>query len=178
MVFDLGPSTDSNTLTYLQLSLPSILQHEAAIDELLERWFQKLQLKHGRGETCDLAMWINLLPPDIGSLILWSEPVGLIEKGEVIANLVYGVATFQAAALVAFILPWIPNSFSGLGLDSLMKWQLKYVKSMSFIIEVSRTSQQYTIRFPLLTRSSLLKAWYLRNWMAKMQNVSKTSCRS
>ena len=178
MVFDLGRSTDSNLLTCPQLSLRSVLQQEAAIDKLLERWFQKLQLKHGQGETCDLAMWINLLPPDIGSCLLWSESVGLIEKGEDTANLVYGVATFQAAALVAFILPWIPGTLSAIGLDPLMRWQLKYVKSMSFIIEVSRRIQQYTYRFPLLTRSSLLKALCLRNWRAKMQNISKMLCRS
>ena len=123
-------------------------------------------------------MWINLLPPDIGSFLLWSESVGLIEKGEDTANLVYGVATFQAAALVAFILPWIPGAFSAIGLDPLMRWSLKYVKSMSFIIEVFRRAQQYTSHFSLLTRFSLLQALYLRNWTRKMQNVSKMLSRS
>ena len=108
-------------------------------------------------------MWISLLPPDIGSFLLWSESVGLIEKGQDTANLVYGVAAFQAAALVAFILPWIPGTFSIIGLDPLMRRLMKYVKSMSFIIEVFRRAQQYTFRFPLLTRSSLLQTLYLRN---------------
>ncbi len=103
----------------------------------MERWFQKLQLKHGRGEICDLSAWIKLLPPDIGSALLWSEPIGLIEKGEDFANAVYGLVDLQAAMLIVLTLPWIPITLSKLGLDPLTRRLVKSVKSISGMQEVS-----------------------------------------
>ena len=119
------------------MSLASVLEHEPVVDELIERWFQKLQLKHGRGEICDLSVWIKLLPPDIGSALLWSEPIGLIEKGEDFANAVYGLADLQAAVLIVLALPWIPITLSKLGLDPLTRRLVKSVKSISGMQEVS-----------------------------------------
>lgn len=118
------------------MSLPSVLEHEAVIDELVERWFQKLQLEHGGGEICDLSTWIDLLPSDVASALLWSEPLGLVEKGEDYANIVYGVTKFHSAAVLALVMPWIPDAFSMLGLNPLMRGLLKSVKSISFMIEV------------------------------------------
>lgn len=124
----------------VQLSLPSILEHEAAVDRLVEGWFQKLQAKHGGGETCDLSAWIDLLPPDVASVLLWSKPIGLIEKGEDFADIVYGVVKFQPAAVISLILPWIPNTLMSIGLSRLMRLLLKSVKGISFMIEVFRAA--------------------------------------
>lgn len=124
----------------LKLSLPSILQHEAAIDKLVERWFQKLQYSHGQGETLDLSLWINLLPPDIASALLWSEPLGLVEKGEDFGNMVYGAEKFNSTSAIALILPWIPSALSALGLGPLMRRSIKNMKGISFMVEVSRSS--------------------------------------
>ena len=122
------------------MSLSSILEHEAEIDELVERWFQKLQSKHGEGEVCDLSMWIDLLPPDVAAALLWSEPLGLIEYGEDFADIVYGVSKFHTFAVVALIMPWIPGALSRMGLDPLMRRLLKSVKSISAMIEVIGSS--------------------------------------
>ena len=106
------------------------------MDKLVERWFQKLQYKHGQGETLDLSLWIDLLPPDLASALLWSEPLGLVEKGEDFGNMVYGIEKFNSAAVISLVLPWIPGALSALGLNSLMRWLLKSVKGISFMMEV------------------------------------------
>ncbi|KAI4102617.1 MAG: hypothetical protein LQ345_007367 [Seirophora villosa] len=74
-----------------QLSLPSILEHEAAIDDLIQTLFKKLRAEHGHGEICDLSAWIDLLPPDVVSALLWSKPLGLIKKGCDFEKMVYGI---------------------------------------------------------------------------------------
>ena len=119
-----------------QLSLSAILEHEAVVDRLIEGWFQRIEAKVGAGETCDLSVWIDLVPPDIASALLWSRPLGLIEKGEDFADIVYGVAKFHSGALVALILPWIPDLLMALGLSPLMRFLLKSQKSISYMIEV------------------------------------------
>ena len=127
------------------------------IDKLVERWFQKLQLKHGKGEICDLSTWIDLLPPDVASSLLWSEPLGLVEKGEDFANMVYGISKFHSLAVLALILPWIPDALSTIGLEPLMRSLLKSVASISFLIKVLRRALPYPF-FLLLTFHSLLQA--------------------
>ena len=95
-------------------------------------------------EILDLSLWIDLLPPDIASALLWSEPLGLIEKGEDFGNLVYGVEKFTSDAVIGLILPsWIPDAISTLGLDPLVGRLLRSMKGLSFISEVSRRSSQY-----------------------------------
>lgn len=107
------------------------------IDKLVERWFQRLHYSHGQGETLDLSHWINLLPPDIASALLWSEPLGLVEKGEDFGNIVYGIEKFNSTSAIALIMPWIPATFSALGFDPLTRRLLKSNKGISFMIEVN-----------------------------------------
>ena len=146
-----------SALTGLQLSLVSVLEHEAIIDKLIERLFQKVQFNHAGGEVCDLSKWINLLPPDLASALLWSKTIGLIEQGEDLTNIVYGVDKFISAALVVHILPSIPDALSTIGLRPLMKRLLKRVNSVWSLIEVFGRSSDHVFDLSLMTRSSLLR---------------------
>ena len=148
-----------SALTDFQLSLVSVLEHEATIDKLIERLFQKLQLNHAGGEVCDLSKWINLLPPDLASALLWSKPIGLIEQGEDLANIVYGVDKLISAAVVVHILPSIPDALSKIGLRLLMKRLLKRVNSVWSLIEVFGRSSDHVFGLPLMTRFSLSRTW-------------------
>ena len=135
----------------------SVLEHEATFDKLVERLFQKLQLNHAGGEVCDLSKWIDLLPPDLASALLWSKPIGLIEQGEDLANIVYGVDKFISAAVVVHILPSIPDALSKIGLRPLIRRLMKRVKIVWSMIEVFGRSSEGVFGLPLLTRFSLLR---------------------
>ncbi|KAL8998572.1 MAG: hypothetical protein Q9169_002412 [Polycauliona sp. 2 TL-2023] len=120
------------------LSLSSVLDHETAMDQLIERWFQKLTAQHGHGEVCDLSPWIDLITPDVTAALLWSKPIGLIEKGADFAGMVYGAAEFRAIALIPLVFPWVPAALVSMGISSVAQLFMSRVKSVSFMSELAQ----------------------------------------
>lgn len=99
--------------------MPSILEHEAAIDDLIQTLFKKLRAEHGHGEICDLSAWIDLLPPDVVSALLWSKPLGLIKKGCDFEKMVYGIERGASLSLIPLILSWTPNALAWMGFSAI-----------------------------------------------------------
>ncbi|KAL8931153.1 MAG: hypothetical protein Q9208_000257 [Pyrenodesmia sp. 3 TL-2023] len=127
------------------LSISSVLEHEAAIDHLVGDFFRRLGAEHGHGEVCNLSAWIDLLPPDVVTALLWSKPLGLIERGEDVGEVVYGTAKFVSFSIVPLVFSWIPGVLVWMGFSALLPLLLRSVKSISSIIELAKTAVDDTV---------------------------------